>query len=183
MLEDSFECRCILCHDHGDRDQADGVDLRIIDHVRQYGWHVVMVVDDDVRFAYTIGLSHSHGAPELAMFGLDVYEMNRMLNTLGAKAAAGTELKDGLRDDDVIEGRPVALRAVDPAWHRTFFGRARGFYRGQTPLTVLQVAWPDADHHFHWEDQARERDRGRQPQLWLTPEEHPAGMWTADAGN
>ncbi|MFD6161864.1 DUF4262 domain-containing protein [Nocardia sp. NPDC060256] len=179
MLDESFECRCVLDHDYGDRGEADGADLKIIDNVQRHGWHVVMVIDDDVEFAYTIGLAHTYHAPELAMFGLDVHVMHSMLNTLGAKAAAGAVLADGQRDDDVIEGRPVALRSVDPEWYRAYFGRAIGFYR-KTPFPVLQVAWPDADHHFHWEEQVYEGVRDRQPQLWLKPDEHPAGIWTAD---
>ncbi|MEU7145124.1 DUF4262 domain-containing protein [Nocardia sp. NPDC046473] len=179
MLDESFECRCVLDHDYGDRDEADGADLRIIDDVQQQGWHVVKVIDGDIQFAYTIGLTHTHRTPELAMFGLDVNAMHSMLNILGAKAAAGAVLADGQRDDDVIEGRPVALRSVDPSWYRPYFGRAIGFYR-KTPFSVLQVAWPDPDHHFHWEEQAHERIRGRQPQLWLKPDEHPADIWTAD---
>ncbi|MES9511775.1 DUF4262 domain-containing protein [Streptomyces sp. NPDC000609] len=49
-----------------------------------------MVPEDEIGpgFAYTIGLSHTHGAPELAMLGLDVHAMHHMLNRLGAKSAA-----------------------------------------------------------------------------------------------
>ncbi|MFE9453549.1 DUF4262 domain-containing protein [Streptomyces sp. NPDC006739] len=75
MTDDRFQCRCVLCHDYGDRDEADRVDLAIIENVQQHGWHVVMVPEDEIGpgFAYTIGLAHTHGAPELAMFGLDIH--------------------------------------------------------------------------------------------------------------
>ncbi|MEE1811229.1 hypothetical protein [Streptomyces sp. BE133] len=33
---------------------------------------------------------------------------------------------------------------------------------------------------FHWDDQATERHRQSQPQLWLKPDEHPVGVRTAD---
>ncbi|MFI7004333.1 DUF4262 domain-containing protein [Nocardia sp. NPDC050175] len=102
---------------------------------------------------------------------------NRVSRGLGAHRRVGSVLADGQRDDDVIEGRPVTLRSIDPTWYRPHFGRAIGFYR-KHPFPVLQVAWPDADHHFHWEEQAR--NRGSQPQLWLKPDEHPADIWTAD---
>lgn len=47
-----------------------------------------MVLEDEIGpgFTYTIGLSHTHGAPELAMFGLDVHATHLMLNRLGAKS-------------------------------------------------------------------------------------------------
>ncbi|GGU43505.1 DUF4262 domain-containing protein [Streptomyces violascens] len=181
MTDDPFQCRCILCHDYGDRDEADHADLTIIGNVQQHGWHVVMVPEDEIGpgFAYTIGLAHTHGAPELTVFGLDIHAMHGMLNRLGAKAAAGAVLADGQRHPDVVEGHQAVLRSVDLRWCRTFFGRAIGFYR-RPPIPMLQVAWPDVDDCFHWEEQAHESHRESQPQLWLPPSEHPAGVWTAE---
>ncbi|MFE1794908.1 DUF4262 domain-containing protein [Streptomyces sp. NPDC059517] len=181
MTNDPFLCRCVLCHDYGDRDEADRADLTIIENVQQHGWHVAMVPEDEIGpgFAYTIGLSHTHGGPELAMFGLDVHDMHRMLNRLGAKSAAGSVPADGQRHSDVVDGHQVALRQVDLRWYRIYFGRAVGFYR-RPPFPVLQVAWPAVDDRFHWEEQAEERHRESQPQLWLPPAEHPVGVWTSE---
>ncbi|WP_329536688.1 DUF4262 domain-containing protein (plasmid) [Streptomyces sp. NBC_01450] len=181
MTVDPFQCRCVLCYDYGDRDEADRMDLKIIEDVQQHGWHVVMVPEDEIGpgFAYTIGLSHTQGAPELAMFGLDVHAMHRMLNRLGAKSAAGAVLADGQRHPGVVDGHQVALRQVDLRWYRTFFGQAIEFYR-RPPFPVLQVAWSDVDDRFHWEEQAEERHRESQPQLWLRPSEHPVGIWTTE---
>lgn len=181
MTDGPFQCRCVLCHDYGDRDEADRVDLSIIENVQQHGWHVVMVPEDEIGpgFAYTIGLSHTHGAPDLAMFGLDVHAMHRMLNRLGAKSTAGAVLADGQRRPDVVDGHQVALRQVDLRWYRTFFGRAIRFYR-RPPFPVLQVAWPDVDDRFHWDEQAEKRHRESQPQLWLPPSAHPVGIWTTE---
>ncbi|MFJ3880904.1 DUF4262 domain-containing protein [Streptomyces sp. NPDC090077] len=181
MTDDPFQCRCVLCHDCGDRDEADRMDLTVIEHVQQHGWHVVMVPEDEIGpgFAYTVGLAHTHGGPELAMFGLDVRAMHHMLNTLGEKSAAGEALADGQSHPDVVVGHRVTLRQVDRGWYRTFFGQALGFYR-RPPLPVLQVAWPDAEGHFHWDAQADERHRESQPQLWLPPSDYPVGIWTAE---
>ncbi|MEV8330707.1 DUF4262 domain-containing protein [Streptomyces niveus] len=181
MTADPFRCRCVLCHDYGDRAEADRMDLTIIENVLRHGWHVVMVPEDDIGpgFAYTIGLAHAHNAPELAMFGLDIHVMQRILNRLGEKSAAGGVLADGQRHPDVVDGHQVALRQVDLRWCRTFFGQAIGFYR-RPPFTVLQVAWPDAHERFHWDEQAEVRHRESQPQLWLPPREHPVGIWTTE---
>ncbi|WP_432127694.1 hypothetical protein [Streptomyces sp. bgisy082] len=48
MTDDPFQCRCVLCHDHGDRGEADRMDLAVIEHVQQHGWHVVMVPEDEI---------------------------------------------------------------------------------------------------------------------------------------
>ncbi|MEV6756720.1 DUF4262 domain-containing protein [Streptomyces sp. NPDC051214] len=181
MTDVPFECRCVLCHDYGDRDARDRMDLTVIEHVQQHGWHVVMVPEDEIGpgFAYTIGLAHSHGGPELAMFGLDIHAMHRMLNTLAEKSAAGEALAKGQSHADVVVGRRVVLRQVDRGWYRTFFGQALGFYR-RPPVPVLQVAWPDAQGHFHFDEQAQESHRESQPQAWLPPRDHPAGVWTTE---
>jgi hypothetical protein len=181
MTDDPFQCRCVLCRDYGDRDEADSMALTVIEHVQQHGWHVVMVPEDEIGpgFAYTIGLAHTHGGPELAMFGLDVHAMHRMLNTLGEKSAAGEALADGQVHPDVVDGHRVALRQVDLGWCRTFFGQAIGFYR-RPPLSVLQVAWPDPEGRFHWDEQVDVGHRESQPQLWVPPADHPVGIWTAE---
>ncbi|WP_234338287.1 DUF4262 domain-containing protein [Streptomyces sp. NRRL F-5727] len=84
-------------------------------------------------------------------------------------------MADGQSHPDVVDGYQVALRHVDRGWYRTFFGRAIGFYR-RPPLPVLQVAWPDVNGRFHWDEQADERHRESQPQLWLPPSDHPVGI-------
>jgi Domain of unknown function (DUF4262) len=181
MPGDHFTCRCVLCHDYGDRGDADRMDLKTGEDIRRFGWHVAMVPEDDTGpgFAYTIGLAHSFGVPELAMFGLDVRVMHPALNVLGQQAANGTALAEGQENAGVLERYPVILRRADQRWYRTFFGRAIGFYR-RPPLPVLQVCWPDSNGTFHWQDDCSDRHRQSQPQLWVPPSEHPRGVWTVE---
>ncbi len=149
--------------------------------MQQHGWYIIIVREDETGpgFAYTIGLSHTYGSPEFAVFGTGIHAMHRILNRLGTEAVAGVVLTDGQKRYDVVDGRPVMLRRVDLRWYQTFFSRAIGFYRWP-PSPVLQVAWPDMNDHFHWEEQAEEEHRESQPQLWLPPREHPVGTWTAE---
>ncbi|MFE1045456.1 DUF4262 domain-containing protein [Streptomyces olivaceus] len=118
MTDDLPPCRCVLCHDYGDRGEADHADLTVIENVQRHGWHVVMVPEDEVGpgFAYTIGLSHTHGAPELAMFGLDVDLMHRMLNRLGEKSAAGALLADGQKHPRGVPKSVESVKALVTAW-------------------------------------------------------------------
>ncbi|MBB4948992.1 hypothetical protein F4556_004527 [Kitasatospora gansuensis] len=180
MHSDRPACRCVICHDYGDRHEAGRLDVRTVEQVHEHGWSVVMVPADDEgpAFAYTIGLWHSHGSPELAMFGLDVRTMQAMLNIIGHQVAAGASLAAGQERHDVAKGYPVVLKDADLRWYRTFFGRAIAFYR-RPPFPVLEVVWPDGDGFFLWQSESDERYRQSQPQLWLTPAQHPAGVWTA----
>lgn len=158
------------------------MDLRTVEQVEAHGWSVIMVPagDEGPGFAYTIGLWHTHGVPELAMFGLDIQTMHVLLNALGRKAAAGVVLENGTERRDILEGRPVILKAVDLRWYREFFGGAISFYQ-RPPFPVLQAVWPDADGRFLWQPGADKQYQQSQPQLWVKPTEHPPGIWTAPA--
>ena len=113
------------------------------------------------------------------MFGLDVELMRVCLNDLAAKAPAGQPLATDVPRDDVIKNYPVYLKEVRRPWYRAFFGQAIGFYR-EPPFPFQQVVWPDREGHFHWDDDRAEQLERAQPQLWLEPAEHPAGVWTKD---
>ncbi|MEV7404535.1 DUF4262 domain-containing protein [Streptomyces sp. NPDC091267] len=178
MSNDPPPCRCVICHDYGDRDEADRMSRRTVEQVRTYGWSVVMVPADDEgpAFAYTIGLWHTHSVPELAMFGLDVQLMQELLNAVGHRAVAGTSLESGQEHHDIIEKSPLVLKSADLRWYRPFFGQAISFYR-RPPFPVLQVVWPDAEGRFLWQPGTDARYRRSQPQLWLQPAQHPEGVW------
>lgn len=172
------ECRCIICHDYGDRTRLDNTSLRTIVHVKEYGWSVVLVQPSGQRpgWAFTIGLWHSHKSPELAMFGGDVYEMEICLNRLGGQIAAGSPAADGERRDGILQGVPVALRTVHPHWYEPMFGQAVAFYR-RPPLPFLQVVWPGADGLFPWDDGTNAATRNRQPPLWEAPGGPARNQW------
>jgi hypothetical protein len=174
-------CHCVLCHDYGDRDNRDPVQTATVRNVEEHGWSVLMIPADEhgPGFAYTIGLWHSHRAPELAMFGLDVEVMKSCLNDLGTRAAGGELLAAEQAYDDVIESYPVRLKPIVLTWCNTLFGRTIGFYR-RPPIPFLQVLWPDRDGRFMWDAGSDDALRRRQPQLWLAPGEHPPGVWAQD---
>lgn len=181
MSQTNPSCRCVICEDHGDRDDLDPIETDTIRDVRRFGWSVLMITEDDQGpgWAYTVGLWHSHGVPDLAMFGLEVEAMRSCLNTLGERIGAGRPPVAGEVRDDVIEGYPVHLKPVEHGWTEAFFGQAIGFYR-RAPYPFLQVVWPDRDGHFHWSPDGDEQLARQQPQLWLRPDEHPDGVWTQD---
>jgi uncharacterized protein DUF4262 len=177
------QCRCIICHDYGDRDRLGKAALRTIVHVTQYGWSVVLVQPTGSRpgWVYTVGLWHSHNSPELTMFGGDVYEMEVCLNTLGGQIAAGRPLVEGEQRDGILRGVPVALRGVDGHWYEALFGQALGFYR-RPPLPFCQVVWPSGDGLFPWQQGADAAYLRAQPPLWEAPGRTELEHWTQPAG-
>jgi len=148
--------------------------------VERHGWHVVLLAPSDglPGWAFTVGLTHSFGTPELAVCGLDTKVMHTSLNILGEVAREGGELRPGDRNGDVLDGYDVELGAVDPAWHHALFGYARWFYRPREPR-FLQCVWPDMSHRFPWDDEFDRRIGRLQPPLWVAPAEAPNGPWRA----
>ena len=50
----------------------DAFDAKLVGDVREYGWHCVLVGAEgeaDPPFAYTVGLTHTYGHPELVLVG------------------------------------------------------------------------------------------------------------------
>ncbi|WP_033322861.1 DUF4262 domain-containing protein [Actinomadura atramentaria] len=172
-------CHCVLCRDYGDRRRLDHFLLRTIVHITEYGWSTVLVQPEGglPGWAYTIGLWHSHRAPELAMFGADVYETEEILNALGRRTAAGTGPDDGERRPAAVRGRPAEFRAADVRWYAALLPGAVSFYR-RPPLPFLQVVWADEAGLPPWDAAAAPDFRAVQPWLWLDPERHPSGPWT-----
>ncbi|REE95245.1 DUF4262 domain-containing protein [Thermomonospora umbrina] len=173
-------CRCIICHDYGDRDRLGNSELRTIVHVKEYGWSVVLIAPRDglPGWAFTTGLWHSHRSPELAVFGLEPYDMQTIVNNLGDHAAAGRPLTAGQERRDATERHAVLLRPIHDRWYDRLLVEALRFYR-RPPLPFLQVVWPDEGGRYPWQSGSDPRLSAAQPSLWLSPDTHPRGSWTS----
>ncbi len=136
------DCHCILCA-AGAPDPA--------------GYEVVA---GDDPYAYTVGLWHSHGHPEVVIFGL--VEGEHRLEKVGAEVADGRVLPPDQGDDDILGDVAVTRRPVLATWHRRLFPAILEFYRGQ-PVPIVQLV-VDGDEH--------------QPRLWdRCPPEVPPPGW------
>lgn len=176
MSVDRQACQCVLC------DVPDELDRRTqmtVDTVVEHGWQVIMVPEDahGPGWAYTIGLWHGHRIPELAMFGLDVPLMHKILNDMAKQATSGLAPAADQPWEDAASV-PLMLKGVDYRWYSAFFGGAIGFYR-KPPFAFAQVVWPSKNGAFPWQT-AGDELLDRQPRLWIRPDEHPAGVWTQD---
>ncbi|MEU0519390.1 DUF4262 domain-containing protein [Streptosporangium sp. NPDC006007] len=174
---DQLTCHCLLCVEQDV--ELDEIDRSTMPHVREHGWAVIMVPEDEdgPGWAFTVGLWHTLRSPEVAMFGLGVEVMRSCLNTLADAIAAGHRLVADQKRDDVIRGYPVLTRNVDESWYRSLFGTALHFYR-RPPLPFVEVLWPDAAGRFPGEADARPELSDRQPSLWIPKDDHAPGVWT-----
>lgn len=140
---------------------------KIVDDVREHGWHVVNVLPERglPGWAYTIGLYQTYRQPEVILFGLRGETMHGLLNNVGEKVQAGHEYVDEETDEELLTGYLCSFRKVLPKWYEQTVGFGRGFYGGSR-FPLLQLFWPDRAGKFPWEPKCDDAIRNLQPRLF-----------------
>ncbi|MFC7486984.1 DUF4262 domain-containing protein [Knoellia sp. CPCC 206453] len=186
-------CDCQVCRPDPAYDEDE---RRTIDTVLQHGWQVSLV-SDDVRcehtdhdhvahgdeghdadgspsFAYTVGLGHRCGHPELLISGLDPEVMHRALNDLTRRVMQGRRLAPGDVLEDVLAGVPVVVEQVtDDALRETVTWS--GWFHRRRP-EALAIVWPSVAGLFAWQPGAPSVLNERQPPEWRAPIRHTGGV-------
>jgi hypothetical protein len=108
---------------------TDDHERRVVDDVRQYGWHVIGIAEDEEgpAFAYSIGLTHSFGHPEVIMFGLPVETMFQAVNVIGEEVRAGRGFEHRDESDGILDGYSVFFRTVARDQYRESSDMPAGF--------------------------------------------------------
>jgi hypothetical protein len=145
---------------------TDDHDRKLLADIKEYGWHVIAVPEDEEgpAFAYSIGLLHSLQHPEIIVFGLEVHLMHRMINEIGEQIKSGEQFKHLDEAGDILDGYNVQFRSVEQKHYREYLGYARWFYQGGDFL-VLQCVWPDRLHCYPWHKKFSRKLVSRQPVL------------------
>ncbi len=144
----------------------DDSDRKLLHDVEDVGWHVVLIPPEEGKpgWAFSIGLFHSFGHPEVVVFGLPLELLGAVVNGVGEEVQAGKRFEAGQEHPDILEGVRCAFRPVDEGWYRPFLGYARWFYQG-SEFPALQCLWPDKKQRFPWEPEFNEGWRWAQPLL------------------
>jgi hypothetical protein len=174
------ECHCRIHEPRVDESTWDDGDRKVVRDVESYGWHALSVAPDELELGWTfsIGLWHSFGSPELAIFAMDAGDARAVLTTIVEEIRTGSALDlRTVRDDLLLGGKKVAFRTVDYSWYRALFGYAMWFAR--PPLPFVQAAWSDGFGRFPWDSDADREYLTRQPKLWLPTSTRPLGRWSA----
>ena len=185
-------CDCHVCRP--DEAYDDDLDRGSIDTVLRHGWQVILVSDqggcthhdhhhDDVDhdhapstppFAYTVGLGHRCGHPDLLIAGLDPQVMHRALNAVAQRVMDGLRLSPGDALEDVLAGVPVAVEQVaEDALGETVTWS--GWFHRRRP-EALMIVWPDRSGVFAWQPGAPEVLDELQPREWRVPAQHREGL-------
>lgn len=184
-------CNCHVCRPDESYDEQD---RRVIDTVLKHGWQVIMVAEgagcDDPdhdehsdhddhggpAFAYTIGLGHRVGHPELLMSGLDPHLMHRCLNGIAQRIMMGLRLSPGDALENVLAGVPVAVEQVSDAALAETVTWSGWFHRSKPE--ALAVVWPDRNGVFGWQPGAPKVLNELQPSDWREHRERTGGLAT-----
>lgn len=143
---------------------------RCVADVEQYGLHVIKVgeEDDSPTFAYTVGLHHTFGHPEVIMVGLGLDMMHHVLNDLADSLREGRRYSPGDVSDEFLEGYPVTFRTVPERQYDAYLGWANWF-NDDRAYPAMQMIYPDRERRWPWDEGTSEGFRQNQPVLELEP--------------
>jgi len=146
------------------REPRDEHEAKTIADVLTHGWHVLKVLEDDAGpgFAYTVGLRHSFGHPELIVVGLAPDVGHALLNLAGESIRQGGRYAEGIDYDDLLRGHACRFRDVPVSQFRPYLGWALWFYEGPS-FPALQLIWPDPDGRWPWDPAVDPAIRDLQP--------------------
>lgn len=135
----------------------DGYEDVVLENIETFGWHVVLVPDDDQGpgFAYTIGQE-----PEVIVFGLEPKRMHAILEACGE----AKELKPDVPLPGFLEGSPVVFKRVAKEQYKNYLGYAMWYHEG-TDFEALHCVWPDQAGKFPWQPGFRKDWLPLQPDL------------------
>ena len=141
-------------------------DRKVLADIRDVGWHLVHVpeVGRTPGWAFTIGLFHSFGHPEILVFGLPRSAMLTLLGRLASNVREGERYLPGTTSERVLEGYECSFRPVHPRWFSPLLGYASWFY-GDDGFACVQCLWPDRDGNLPDAPDFEPELRGTQPLL------------------
>lgn len=147
-------------------DPTDPGEQKVIDDVREYGWHVVNVLaeGDLPEFTYTIGLYQNYRHPEILVYGLPRDRAHPIVNELGEGIRNGEVYLTGKTYGEILQKYSCTFRAIPSSQYLEHLGWAMWFYEGPE-FPALQLVYPDSAGRWPWQDGVAEGFRQRQPIL------------------
>ncbi|HUY93878.1 MAG TPA: DUF4262 domain-containing protein [Terracidiphilus sp.] len=151
-------------------DELSALDAKVLREIHTDGWQITGVLareqGNGPDFAYTIGLFHTLGHPEIILFGLPIDVCMRAVNLIAL------DIRNGLRFQPLAVYHRIltpphtcCFREVDRKHYRGHVGYALWFYETD-PFPLLQCFWSDEHGHFPWETVCRPWARDGQPLLF-----------------
>jgi hypothetical protein len=147
-------------------------DAKVLGDIKTHGWHVVKVFarenEPGPEWAFSIGLFHSFGHPEVLVFGLALDNCMKVINEIGRQVKAGSRYESDREYPDILtDPYRCVFKTVETKNYRRYVGYALWFYECD-PFPMFQCFWPDKGGHFPWDSRCNQVVKERQPLLFMS---------------
>jgi len=141
-------------------------DKKLLDDVKNYGWHVIKVMADETGpgFGYSVGFFKTFGHPEVIIIGLNLDFMHSIINGIGENLREGKSYRAGEFYSVLIEGYDCYLVTVDVKYYHEYVGYDRWFYSGNN-FPLIQCIYPTKRNVYPWQSGWPEEISSLQPIL------------------
>jgi hypothetical protein len=151
-----------------EREGLDPADQKFLSIIETHGWHVTRVFngkgDSGPEWAYSTGLFHSYGHPEILVIGLPLTNMHRIINNIGSRVKEGNRFEAGREYFEILDGHGCQFREVNRSHYKNYVGWAIWFYESE-PFPLFQCFWPDRNGHYPWDPECSAAVAAQQAQL------------------
>src|SRR5271154_4446984 len=138
----------------------------VLSNIREFGWHVVNVIEDDGHppRTFSIGLYETWGFPELIVIGRSRSTAHEMLKSLASQIEDGCT--PDLRDPEpyLLLGMRSHFVEVNTRYYSDYVGFALWYYR-KRHFPLYQIVWPGNDSLYPWDEKAAKPFKEWQPVL------------------
>jgi hypothetical protein len=146
-------------------------DAKVLNDIKRMGWHTLGVSpsqgEDGPDWAFSIGLYHTFGHPEVIVLGLPVKTCMELVNVIGKHVKEGTRYEAGHDYADILTGPfSCAFKCVQRNHYRDHVGYALWFYETDG-FPLLQCFWPDKQFRFPWNEGCNDYVMTSQRRLYL----------------
>jgi hypothetical protein len=151
------------------REKFPAPDQKFLAAIETYGWHVTNVFnregDSGPEWSYSTGLFHSCAHPEVVIFGLELNNMQKIINRIGDLVKNGSKFEPGNEYFEILAGYGCRFRELSVVHYRSYLGWSIWFYE-RDPFPVLQCFWPDKEGRYPWQPECSPAVVARQPLLF-----------------
>lgn len=151
------------------------VDESVRETIGEYGWTLFQVPGKSSLlpwfrkppWAYTVGLFHTYGQPEIVIVGVEGPIASRILQDFKDRIKDGETLETGKEYLEFLESHNCVFRPADRSHYRKRLEAATAFY-GEREFPAVQLVWSDPQGRYPWDrgSEFEKRLKGFQPLLF-----------------
>jgi len=138
----------------------------VLADIASNGLHIAHEAERGERpqYAYTVGMGHSFGQPEVLVIGLPREVAQDLLDNLADEADGGRTFAAGEQHDGLVRGYPVRLLRVSGDQAAQWLPLVGWAYE-RADVPCLQLVYPDRQGRWPWQPDVRDGFRRIQPVL------------------